>query len=101
MVGDGITNQVSNPDVDVDVRKTNPIINQQILQLKMITEKLKKAFNGLDVDYSDISGKQSVSLMIGIVIRLVNSCAFDGDIWETLLNNLRKQSESSFTKNSS
>lgn len=56
VVGDGITNQVSNPDVDVDVRKTNPIINQQILQLKMITEKLKKAFNGLDVDYSDISG---------------------------------------------
>lgn len=59
VVGDGITNQVSNPDVDVDVRKTNPIINQQILQLKMITEKLKKAFNGLDVDYSDISDGSS------------------------------------------
>ena len=56
VVGNGITHQVSNPDVDVDVRKTSPIINQQILQLKMVTEKLKKAFNGLDVDYYDIRG---------------------------------------------
>lgn len=55
-MADGIANQGSNPEVDVDIRKPNSLIEQQTLQLKIITEKLKKAFGGHDVDYYDIRG---------------------------------------------
>lgn len=54
LVADGLANQGSNPEVVVDIRKSNSVVEQQSLQLKMITEKLKKAFGGHDVDYYDI-----------------------------------------------
>ena len=50
---DGVLAQNSNPEVDVDVRKPNSIINQQILQLKLITNKLASAYRGIDVDWID------------------------------------------------
>ncbi len=53
VMGDGVMNQNNNPEVDVDVRKPNVVVNQQILQLKLITNKLKNAYSGLDVDWID------------------------------------------------
>lgn len=54
---DGLVGQINNPEVDVDIRRPNSNVNQQILQLKLITNKLNSAYNGLDVgfeDYADI-----------------------------------------------
>ena len=50
---DGVMAQNRNPEVDVDVRKPNSVINQQILQLKLITNKLASAYRGIDVDWID------------------------------------------------
>ena len=50
---DGVENQINNPEVDVDIRKSNAVVNQQILQLKLISNKLGNAFNGVDVDWVD------------------------------------------------
>jgi glypican 6 len=50
---DGILNQVNNPEVEIDVTKPNSLINQQILQLRLVTSRLKNAYNGLDVDWID------------------------------------------------
>jgi hypothetical protein len=52
-VEDGLAYQSTNPEVSVDVRKSNVVINQQVLQLKLITMKLKNAYNGNDVDWID------------------------------------------------
>ena len=50
---DGLLNQNSNPEVDVDVRRRNIVIEQQLLHLQTIIAKLKNAYNGVDVDYID------------------------------------------------
>jgi len=52
-MADGAMNQLSNPEVDVDIRRPNFVANQQILRLKLITNKLNNAHNGLDVDWID------------------------------------------------
>ncbi|ELU17458.1 hypothetical protein CAPTEDRAFT_32704, partial [Capitella teleta] len=53
VIADGIAAQAANPEVDVDIRRPNSVLNQQILQLKLITNKLKNAYNGMDVDWID------------------------------------------------
>jgi len=53
VMADGAMNQLSNPEVDVDIRRPNFVANQQILRLKLITNKLNNAHNGLDVDWID------------------------------------------------
>ena len=53
VMGDGVAHQNNNPEVDVDVRKPNFIINQQLMQLKLITNRLWNAYNGVDVDWID------------------------------------------------
>jgi len=53
VMDDGLFNQNNNPEVEVDVRRPNAIVSQQLLQLRMITARLKNAYKGLDVDYVD------------------------------------------------
>lgn len=53
VMNDGVVNQINNPEVEVDVRKPNAIINQEILHLKLITNKLESAYVGRDVDWID------------------------------------------------
>ncbi|OWF36477.1 glypican-6-like [Mizuhopecten yessoensis] len=50
---DGIINQINNPEVEVDVNEGNFVIEQQKIQLKIITSKLNTAFNGEEVDWID------------------------------------------------
>ena len=52
---DGVSNQQSNPEVEVDVTKPNSVVNMQIMRLKIIINKLTHAYNGLDVDWIDTS----------------------------------------------
>jgi glypican 6 len=53
VIGDGLLNQNNNPEVEVNVMKRNIVVDQQILQLKLITNKLKNAYSGVDVDWID------------------------------------------------
>ncbi|XP_077388472.1 glypican-4 isoform X2 [Festucalex cinctus] len=49
VIGNGLANQVSNPDVDVDITKPDIVIRSQIAVLKEMTSWLKAAFSGNDI----------------------------------------------------
>ncbi|GCB80218.1 hypothetical protein scyTo_0018042 [Scyliorhinus torazame] len=53
IMNDGLTNQMNNPEVDVDITRPDTKIRQQIMALRMMTNKLKNAFNGNDVTFQD------------------------------------------------
>ncbi|XP_069473964.1 glypican-1 isoform X2 [Ambystoma mexicanum] len=55
LMGDGLASQINNPEVDVDITKPDMTIRQQIMQLKIMTNRLRNAYNGNDVDYQDTS----------------------------------------------
>ncbi|KAL0963888.1 hypothetical protein UPYG_G00314920 [Umbra pygmaea] len=58
---DGLTNQVNNPEVGVDVTRPDTFIRQQIMALKVMTNKLKNAYNGNDIYFQDSSDEGSGS----------------------------------------
>ncbi|MFT7810312.1 glypican-4-like [Arapaima gigas] len=49
VTGNGLANQVSNPDVEVDVTKPDVVIRRQIMVLREMTSWLKAAHNGNDI----------------------------------------------------
>lgn len=55
MVKEGLTNQVNNPEVDVDITRPDTLIRQQIMALRVMTNKLKNAYNGNDIYFQDSS----------------------------------------------
>lgn len=55
VMGDGLANQINNPEVEVDITKPDMTIRQQIMQLKIMTNRLRNAYNGNDVDFQDAS----------------------------------------------
>ncbi|XP_029471344.1 glypican-1 [Rhinatrema bivittatum] len=55
VMGDGLASQINNPEVDVDITKPDMTIRQQIMQLKIMTSRLRNAYNGNDVDFQDAS----------------------------------------------
>nr|XP_033814470.1 glypican-1 [Geotrypetes seraphini] len=61
VMGDGLANQINNPEVDVDITKPDMTIRQQIMQLKIMTNRLRNAYNGNDVDFQDASDDSSGS----------------------------------------
>lgn len=48
-MGNGLANQVSNPDVEVDITKPDLVIRSQIAVLKEMTSWLKAAHSGNDI----------------------------------------------------
>lgn len=54
-MGDGLANQINNPEVEVDITKPDMTIRQQIMQLKIMTNRLGNANIGNDVDFQDAS----------------------------------------------
>lgn len=54
---DGLTNQVNNPEVVVDITRPDTFIRQQIMALRVMTNKLKNAYNGHDIYFQDSSKK--------------------------------------------
>ncbi|CAB1317609.1 unnamed protein product [Coregonus sp. 'balchen'] len=50
---------INNPEVEIDITKPDMTIRQQIMQLKIMTNRLKNAFNGNDVDFQDTSEYRS------------------------------------------
>ncbi|XP_030620849.1 glypican-4 [Chanos chanos] len=64
VMGSGLANQVSNPDVEVDVTKPDIVIRHQITVLKTMTSWLKAAHSGNDISFineEDGSGEESGS----------------------------------------
>lgn len=52
---DGLTNQLNNPEVGVDITRPDTLIRQQIMALRVMTNKLKNAYNGNDIYFQDSS----------------------------------------------
>ncbi|KAG7229285.1 hypothetical protein INR49_012943, partial [Caranx melampygus] len=61
VMGDGLASQINNPEVEIDITKPDMTIRQQIMQLKIMTHRLKNALNGQDVDFQDASDDVSGS----------------------------------------
>uniref|UniRef100_A0A8C4DHS0 Glypican-1 n=1 Tax=Dicentrarchus labrax TaxID=13489 RepID=A0A8C4DHS0_DICLA len=61
VMGDGLASQINNPEVEIDITKPDMTIRQQIMQLKIMTHRLKNALNGQDVDFQDSSDDVSGS----------------------------------------
>ncbi|XP_034048393.1 glypican-6a isoform X2 [Thalassophryne amazonica] len=61
VVKEGLTNQVNNPEVDVDITRPDTLIRQQIMALRVMTNKLKNAYNGNDIYFQDSSDEGSSS----------------------------------------
>ena len=51
LIGDGVANQANNPEVTFDVTRPNSLVNEQIFSLRLITNKLENAYNGMDVEW--------------------------------------------------
>ncbi|XP_072252262.1 glypican-4 [Leuresthes tenuis] len=56
VIGNGLANQVSNPDVDVDITKPDTMIRSQIAALKEMTSRLKAAHSGNDITFETDDG---------------------------------------------
>lgn len=56
VIGNGLANQVSNPDVDVDITKPDIVIRSQIAVLKEMTSWLKAAHSGNDISFESGEG---------------------------------------------
>lgn len=55
VMGDGLANQINNPEVEVDITKPDMAARQQIMRLKVMTNRLRGAYGGDDVDFQDAS----------------------------------------------
>lgn len=64
VTGNGLASQVNNPEVEVDITKPDMVIRRQIMALRVMTNKLKNAYSGNDVDFTDISMFAVVCLFI-------------------------------------
>ncbi|XP_046693790.1 glypican-6a isoform X2 [Silurus meridionalis] len=61
VVKDGLTNQLSNPEVAIDITRPDTFIRQQIMALRVMTNKLRSAYNGNDISFQDSSDEVSGS----------------------------------------
>uniref|UniRef100_A0A4W4DPT9 Glypican-1 n=1 Tax=Electrophorus electricus TaxID=8005 RepID=A0A4W4DPT9_ELEEL len=55
LIRDGLASQINNPEVEIDITKPDMTIRQQIMQLKIMTSRLRNALKGNDVDFQDTS----------------------------------------------
>lgn len=60
VIGNGLANQVSNPDVDVDITKPDIVIRSQIAVLKEMTSWLKAAHSGNDISVDNSEDGEEV-----------------------------------------
>ncbi|XP_057602182.1 glypican-1 [Hippopotamus amphibius kiboko] len=61
VMGDGLASQINNPEVEVDITKPDMAVRRQIMQLKVMTNRLRGAYSGSDVDFQDASDDGSGS----------------------------------------
>lgn len=58
---DGLTHQVNNPEVGVDITRPDALIRHQIAALRAMTNKLKNAYDGNDIYFQDSDDDSSTS----------------------------------------
>ncbi|XP_057688529.1 glypican-6a isoform X2 [Corythoichthys intestinalis] len=61
VVKEGLTNQLNNPEVNLDITRPDTLIRQQIMALRVMSNKLKNAYNGNDIYFQDSSDEGSTS----------------------------------------
>ncbi|MBN3306967.1 GPC6 protein, partial [Amia calva] len=61
VTGDGLVNQINNPEVEVDIARPDVRTRQQIMQLRVATTRLRQAQSGHDADFQDSSEDSSGS----------------------------------------
>ncbi|KAJ7310405.1 hypothetical protein JRQ81_007319 [Phrynocephalus forsythii] len=59
VTGNGLASQANNPEVKVDTTKVDLAVRQHIVTLRVMTNKMKNAYNGNDVEFIDISDEIS------------------------------------------
>ncbi|KAL4608902.1 glypican-6-like [Arapaima gigas] len=77
---DGLANQMNNPEVEVDITRPDTFIRQQIMALRVMTTKLKNAYNGNDIYFQDSSDEGSGS---GSGSGCTDSCVTEFDFVST------------------
>ncbi|XP_015195798.1 glypican-2 [Lepisosteus oculatus] len=55
VTGDGLVNQINNPEVEVDIARPDVKTRQQIMELRVATNRLRQAQSGHDSDFQDSS----------------------------------------------
>lgn len=65
-MGDGVAAQTGNPEVTLDASRPNTLVNEQIFSLRLITNKLENAYNGMDVEWDG----NFIFLNIHLIIQL-------------------------------
>lgn len=78
VTGNGLASQVNNPEVEVDITKPDMVIRRQIMALRVMTNKLKNAYSGNDVDFIDISMFAVVCLLLFLSSLLIGFHANTG-----------------------
>lgn len=73
-MGDGLANQINNPEVETDITKPDMTVRKQIMQLKIMINRLKYAINGNDVDFQDASKYTCVCIFRSKVNGLKERC---------------------------
>uniref|UniRef100_A0A3B4B8Q8 Uncharacterized protein n=1 Tax=Periophthalmus magnuspinnatus TaxID=409849 RepID=A0A3B4B8Q8_9GOBI len=58
VTGDGLINQINNPEVEVDTSRPDVRTRQLIMELRMASNKLKHALTGQDMDFVDNEGEE-------------------------------------------
>lgn len=62
-MADGVAAQAGNPEVTLDASRPNTLVNDQIFTLRLITNKLENAYNGMDVEWD---GKDNTTRFIDV-----------------------------------
>ncbi|XP_076858047.1 glypican-6b isoform X2 [Brachyhypopomus gauderio] len=58
---DEVTDQVNNPEAGLDISRPDSLIRQQVMALRVMTNKLRSAYNGNDISSQDSSDEISGS----------------------------------------
>uniref|UniRef100_A0A3Q2YED7 Glypican 2 n=1 Tax=Hippocampus comes TaxID=109280 RepID=A0A3Q2YED7_HIPCM len=70
VMGDGLANQINNPEVEVDIGRPDVKTRQLIMELRVASNKLRHAQSGQDMDFMD----SHVNLIIFVCV-CVRACA--------------------------
>ena len=54
LVDSSRVSQAYNPELSINPRKSHSVVDRQILQLRLVTTELRKAYGGFSVDWIDI-----------------------------------------------
>lgn len=65
VTGDGLINQINNPEVEVDTSRPDVRTRQLILELRVVTNKLRHAQSGQDMDFVDNEGEEGSGSGVG------------------------------------